>query len=158
MPYAHGSRLLRGFVPRGPHSRPRPAGSAPCAGRNARGRGAKHRRRIVDGMSASKTVDTHCPYCALQCGMGLRPGSGGIPEVVERDFPVNRGALCGKGRTAPAVLSPTARLTGPLVRDRASGRLEPATWEDALDRVAEGLLRVRAAHGPDAVGVFGGGG
>ncbi|MFF7211425.1 molybdopterin oxidoreductase family protein [Streptomyces sp. NPDC008238] len=115
-------------------------------------------------MSASPggTVDTHCPYCALQCGMGLRPaagdGDGRVPDVVERDFPVNRGALCGKGRTAPAVLAPSARLTGPLVRDPASGRLEPASWEHALDRVAQGLRRVRAAHGPDAVGVFGGGG
>lgn len=45
---------------------------------------------------------THCPYCSLQCGMNLRPVTGGpVVEVVERtDFPVNRGALCGKGRTA----------------------------------------------------------
>ncbi|GAB2806648.1 molybdopterin oxidoreductase family protein [Streptomyces daliensis] len=116
------------------------------------------------------TTDTHCPYCALQCGMALRPtvgaGSGGAPtpvaevvEVVERPaFPVNRGALCGKGRTAPDVLSPSARLTTPLLRDPATGRLEPAGWEEALDRVAARLAGTRAAHGPDAVGVFGGGG
>ncbi|MEU4683275.1 molybdopterin oxidoreductase family protein [Streptomyces xinghaiensis] len=103
-------------------------------------------------------VDTHCPYCALQCGMGLRPGGpGAVPEVVEREaFPVNRGALCGKGRTAAAVLDPRLRLTGPLVR--RDGELVPADWDEALDRAAEGLLRTRAAHGPDAVGVFGGGG
>ncbi|KJY28514.1 hypothetical protein VR46_37955, partial [Streptomyces sp. NRRL S-444] len=61
---------------------------------------------------------THCPYCALQCGMNLRPEPGGASVVVEEreDFPVNRGALCGKGRTAPAVLSSRVRLTGPLVR------------------------------------------
>ncbi len=48
---------------------------------------------------------THCPYCALQCGMNLTPAPDGTVEVSERaDFPVNRGALCGKGRTAPAVL------------------------------------------------------
>ncbi|MFD7079907.1 molybdopterin oxidoreductase family protein [Streptomyces sp. NPDC059918] len=103
---------------------------------------------------------THCPYCALQCGMNLRPEPGGAGVVVEgrADFPVNRGALCGKGRTAPAVLSSRVRLTGPLVRTHATGRLEPATWEEALDAVAEGLARTGRAHGPDAVGVFGGGG
>ncbi|WP_030862623.1 molybdopterin oxidoreductase family protein [Streptomyces sp. NRRL F-2747] len=103
---------------------------------------------------------THCPYCALQCGMNLRPEPGGASVVVEEraDFPVNRGALCGKGRTAPAVLSSRVRLTGPLVRTHATGRLEPATWEEALDAVAEGLARTGRAHGPDAVGVFGGGG
>ncbi|MFD9371120.1 molybdopterin oxidoreductase family protein [Streptomyces sp. NPDC060020] len=102
---------------------------------------------------------THCPYCALQCGMNLRPADGGAGVTVEErtDFPVNRGALCGKGRTAPAVLSSRVRLTGPLVRTHA-GRLEPATWEEALDAVAEGLARTGRAYGPDAVGVFGGGG
>ncbi|MFD4240686.1 molybdopterin oxidoreductase family protein [Streptomyces sp. NPDC058525] len=102
---------------------------------------------------------THCPYCALQCGMNLRPEPGGEGVTVEEraDFPVNRGALCGKGRTAPAVLSSRVRLTGPLVRTHA-GRLEPATWEEALDAVAEGLARTGRAYGPDAVGVFGGGG
>ncbi|WP_138898946.1 molybdopterin oxidoreductase family protein, partial [Streptomyces chryseus] len=73
-------------------------------------------------------------------------------------FPVNRGALCGKGRTAPAVLSSRVRLTEPLVRRPATGRLEPATWEEALAKIAEGLGRTREVYGRDAVGVFGGGG
>ncbi|MFE4047976.1 molybdopterin oxidoreductase family protein [Streptomyces sp. YIM B13518] len=102
---------------------------------------------------------THCPYCALQCGMNLTPAPDGrAVEVSERaDFPVNRGALCGKGRTAPAVLSSSVRLTSPLVRSE-EGALAPASWEEALERVAEGLGRTRAEHGADAVGVFGGGG
>lgn len=103
---------------------------------------------------------THCPYCALQCGMSLRPVSGGaVAEVVERTgFPVNRGALCGKGRSAPAVLRQGVRLTSPLVRRRPGGALEEAGWDEALGRIAEGLGGVRAAYGADAVGVFGGGG
>ncbi|GGR75132.1 hypothetical protein GCM10010252_11930 [Streptomyces aureoverticillatus] len=112
------------------------------------------------GTLASDTAatPTHCPYCALQCGMGLVRGPGGV-EVVERPaFPVNGGALCGKGRTAPAVLSSRVRLTGPLVRSAVSGELEPAGWDEALDRVADGLARTRAAYGADACGVFGGGG
>ncbi|CAM5275179.1 molybdopterin oxidoreductase family protein [Streptomyces griseorubiginosus] len=100
---------------------------------------------------------THCPYCALQCGMNLTPAPDGTVEVGERaDFPVNRGALCGKGRTAPAVLSSRVRLTSPLVR--TGGTLVPATWDEALDRIAGGLARTRSEHGPDACGVFGGGG
>ncbi|MFI2423161.1 molybdopterin oxidoreductase family protein [Streptomyces sp. NPDC018955] len=102
---------------------------------------------------------THCPYCALQCGMNLTQApDGSAVEVSERaDFPVNRGALCGKGRTAPAVLSSSVRLTSPLVRSEG-GALVPASWEEALARVAEGLGRTRAEYGADAVGVFGGGG
>ncbi|AVV42735.1 nitrite reductase [Streptomyces sp. P3] len=103
------------------------------------------------------STPTHCPYCALQCGMALSPLPAGGVEVVERTgFPVNRGALCGKGRTAAAVLAPGVRLTSPLVR--SGGSLVPASWDEALDRIAGELGRVRAAHGPDALGVFGGGG
>ncbi|MER5182199.1 molybdopterin oxidoreductase family protein [Streptomyces sp. NPDC002896] len=108
---------------------------------------------------APTLTPTHCPYCSLQCGMNLSANEGGGVEVVERtEFPVNRGALCGKGRTAPALLSSRVRLTEPLVRRPATGELEPATWEEALDRIAEGLTRTRTEHGPDACGVFGGGG
>ncbi|MGW0712891.1 molybdopterin oxidoreductase family protein [Streptomyces sp. NPDC002643] len=111
----------------------------------------------------TSATPTHCPYCALQCGMNLTPAAAGDDSVVvlsERaDFPVNRGALCGKGRTAPAVLSSRVRLTTPLVRRGGKGGvLEPASWDEALDRIAEGLRRTRTEHGPDAVGVFGGGG
>ncbi|MFI7391863.1 molybdopterin oxidoreductase family protein [Streptomyces tendae] len=104
------------------------------------------------------TTPTHCPYCALQCGMNLTPVEGGTVEVSERaDFPVNRGALCGKGRAAAAVLAPGARLTSPLVRS-GDGALVPAGWEEALDRIAGNLERTRARYGADALGVFGGGG
>ncbi|MGW1326201.1 molybdopterin oxidoreductase family protein [Streptomyces antibioticus] len=103
------------------------------------------------------STPTHCPYCALQCGMALSPLPTGGVEVVERaDFPVNRGALCGKGRTAPAVLSSRVRLTSPLVR--SGGALVPAGWDEALDLIAGRLAGIRDAHGPDALGVFGGGG
>ncbi|WP_151481311.1 molybdopterin oxidoreductase family protein [Streptomyces albicerus] len=108
----------------------------------------------------TSVTPTHCPYCALQCGMNLTPasdGSGSVVDVTERsDFPVNRGALCGKGRTAPALLSSQVRLTSPLIR--SDGVLRPATWDEALDRIAEELSRTRTEHGPDACGVFGGGG
>ncbi|MER6333510.1 molybdopterin oxidoreductase family protein [Streptomyces sp. NPDC001034] len=110
--------------------------------------------------TTTSAVDTHCPYCALQCGMRLARTGGpdGAPvDVLERPaFPVNRGALCGKGRTAAQLLAPGARLTAPLVRD--AGGLREATWEEALDRVAAGLADAGRRHGRDAAGVFGGGG
>ena len=107
--------------------------------------------------AAPAPVHSHCPYCALQCGMTLLPRPDGAVEVTGReDFPVNRGALCGKGASAAEVLSGRVRLTEPLVR--RDGRLEPAGWDEALDAVAAGLERATAAHGRDAVAVFGGGG
>ncbi|MEU8049341.1 molybdopterin oxidoreductase family protein [Micromonospora haikouensis] len=100
---------------------------------------------------------THCPYCALQCGMTLRE-TGGRVEVLPRDFPTNRGGLCQKGWTAAELLDHPDRLTTPLVRDAGTGQLRPASWVEAMERVAGGVRAVQDRHGRDAVAVFGGGG
>jgi assimilatory nitrate reductase catalytic subunit len=87
-------------------------------------------------------------------------GSAAQPvEIVERpDFPVNRGALCGKGHSAAAVLAPGVRITTPLVRDEKGGPLREAGWDEALDKVAAAFRTTGSRYGRDAVGVFGGGG
>ena len=103
-------------------------------------------------------VATHCPYCALQCGQALTPTPGErLPVTVSgRDFPTNRGGLCAKGWTSAEVLVVPDRLTTPQVR--IDGELRDATWDEALDLIADRLTDIRAAHGADAVAVFGGGG
>ncbi|QIZ38296.1 molybdopterin oxidoreductase family protein [Saccharopolyspora sp. ASAGF58] len=102
-----------------------------------------------------RTVATHCPYCALQCGTQLTRERRGV-SVRPTDFPVNRGGLCQKGWTAPALLDVPDRLRHPLVR--RGGELTPVDWDTALGTIAAGIDRIRREHGPDAVGVFGGGG
>ncbi|WP_433313155.1 molybdopterin oxidoreductase family protein [Micromonospora sp. CA-269861] len=104
-----------------------------------------------------REVATHCPYCALQCGMTLRDDDAGV-TVHPRQFPTNRGGLCQKGWTAAELLDHPERLTTPLVRDPATGALQPASWDTALDRVVAGLRAVQNDAGRDAVAVFGGGG
>ncbi|MFL5804870.1 MAG: hypothetical protein ACJ8CR_24390, partial [Roseiflexaceae bacterium] len=67
-------------------------------------------------MSLVASTATHCPYCALQCGMYLIDGERG-PTVAPRDFPTNRGGLCQKGWTAANLLAHPERLTTPLMCD-----------------------------------------
>jgi assimilatory nitrate reductase catalytic subunit len=74
------------------------------------------------------------------------------------EFPVNEGALCRKGWTAAGLRGNRERLTSPLVRDRATGELRTASWDEALDLVAAQLSALRDAQGADSVAVFGGGG
>ncbi|MFC8849294.1 MULTISPECIES: molybdopterin oxidoreductase family protein [unclassified Micromonospora] len=100
---------------------------------------------------------THCPYCALQCGMTLRETDGRV-EVLPRQFPTNRGGLCQKGWTAAELLDHPDRLTTPLVRDAGTGQLRPASWAEAMERIVGGVRAVQDRHGRDAVAVFGGGG
>jgi assimilatory nitrate reductase catalytic subunit len=84
--------------------------------------------------------------------MSLTPAAGPVPvSIVENP---DHG-LCIKGWTAAELLRSDRRLNTPLVRD---GSLRPASWPEALDRVASGIRRVQERHGGDAVAVFGGGG
>jgi len=66
--------------------------------------------------------------------------------------------LCQKGWTAAELLEHPDRLRTPLVREGRDAPLRPASWEEALDRVAAGILRCQERYGRPAVGVFGGGG
>ncbi|MEP6480687.1 MAG: molybdopterin oxidoreductase family protein [Rhodoglobus sp.] len=102
---------------------------------------------------------THCPYCALQCAMTVSPvATGPAPvEIAGRDFPTNRGGLCKKGWTAAELLDSPERIVEPMIRE-ANGDFRAASWKEALDLVADRLRVMRAEHGPDSVGVFGGGG
>ncbi|PVG84574.1 nitrite reductase [Nocardioides gansuensis] len=102
-------------------------------------------------------IETHCPYCSLQCGMRLSGRR--TPEVQEwAEFPVNKGAMCRKGWNAAGLYGGRERLTTPLLRDRATGEWSPASWDQALDVIAERIAAIQAERGPDSIAIFGGGG
>jgi assimilatory nitrate reductase catalytic subunit len=107
------------------------------------------------------TTDTHCPYCALQCGITLDPSPGAEarePVLLSgQDFETNRGALCRKGYSAGNLLNHPERISTPL-RRRTDGGFDPVSWEDALDEIAQQATSIRTQHGADAVAVFGAGG
>jgi assimilatory nitrate reductase catalytic subunit len=108
-------------------------------------------------MSESAPTATHCPYCALQCGMHIATAVG-RPVVAARMFPTNRGGLCQKGWTATELLGHPERLTTPLMREHKGDDLRPVSWEAALGRIVGELRALQAGYGRDAVAVFGGGG
>jgi assimilatory nitrate reductase catalytic subunit len=105
------------------------------------------------------TTQTHCPYCAFQCGLSVTT-SGTASERLhvagDATFPVNRGQVCIKGLTSGELIDHPARLRTPLLRG-ADGRLSPTSWEAALDFVARRLLEIRREHGAPAVAAFGSG-
>jgi assimilatory nitrate reductase catalytic subunit len=103
-------------------------------------------------MATPAVVDTHCPYCALQCAQSLHTGADGSITAAGRDFPTNKGGMCQKGWTSPTLLRAGDRLTTPLLHG------VPVSWDTALSFVATRLADLRATHGADTVAVFGGGG
>ncbi len=63
----------------------------------------------------------------------------------------NRGWLCVKGRFGFEFINSGDRLTHPLIRREKGGQFEKATWDEALDYVAERLTGIKEKNGPDAL-------
>lgn len=107
---------------------------------------------------ADSLVPTHCAFCGVQCAMYLRVDRNGQVSGVEpRDFPHNRGSLCPKGVVAYQQVGHPDRLRHPLMRRGGrGGKLERATWDEALDFIVARWKEIQSAHGRDAIAVYSG--
>lgn len=65
------------------------------------------------------------------------------------DSPVNGRLLCVKGRFGFDYIHSPHRLTTPLIRK--NGKLEPSSWNEALNLVANRFKTILTDHGPDAL-------
>ena len=102
-------------------------------------------------------VPTHCCFCGVQCGMYLKVADGKVIGVEARDFPHNRGSLCPKGVVAYQQVEHPDRLRTPLIRRGGKGgRLEPASWDEALDYIVSRWKQIQDEHGRDAVAIYSG--
>jgi predicted molibdopterin-dependent oxidoreductase YjgC len=111
------------------------------------------RKALTRKETPGETVRTRtiCPYCGVGCSIDILTRDGTMVAVQPAmDGPANEGALCVKGQYAWDFVQHQDRLTTPLVRNEA-GALVPATWDEALDRAAEGFRRVAAQHGPETI-------
>ncbi len=98
-------------------------------------------------------VTTTCPYCGCGCQITLHVRGGRVLEVSgSPGRGATRGLLCVKGRFGFDFLNREDRLHHPLIR--RNGELTPATWEEALEYVAERLSEIKEEHGADAIGVL----
>jgi assimilatory nitrate reductase catalytic subunit len=88
---------------------------------------------------------TTCPYCGVGCGLVVA-AEGALSG--DPDHPANRGRLCSKG----AALGDTLATDGRLLYPQIGGR--NASWDEALDLIAENFKRTIADHGPDAVALY----
>jgi formate dehydrogenase major subunit len=66
------------------------------------------------------------------------------------DAEVNQGHTCLKGRFAFSFYNHPDRIRTPLIRK--NGILEPASWEETYDFIAEKLSGIKQQYGPDAIG------
>ncbi|HEY9107243.1 MAG TPA: molybdopterin-dependent oxidoreductase, partial [Roseateles sp.] len=100
-----------------------------------------------------------CPYCGVGCGVVIEHDGAQITGVRgDPDHPANFGRLCTKGTnlhlTATPVVIQQQRLREPQKRAARGATPEAITWEQANREIADRLLAIRAAHGPESIGVY----
>jgi formate dehydrogenase major subunit len=112
------------------------------------------KEQIVPMVSETiEKVRTTCPYCGTGCQLDLKVKGNTLMEVTANSEVLpNYGDLCVKGRFAHAFLSHPDRLTTPLLRRQKGGFLEPVSWNEALDFIADNFRTILADKGPDAFG------
>lgn len=102
----------------------------------------------MHSLNAPQTTRSTCPYCGVGCGVAVSVATDGITLCGDQQHPANLGRLCSKGAALADTLDHEGRLLHPLVNGQR------ASWDEALDRVANGFKNIIAEHGPDAVAFY----
>src|SRR6266702_484869 len=116
-----------------------------------------------------RTVDSVCPYCGVGCQLTYQIKNDTIVAVTGKNGPANENRLCVKGRFGFDYVNNPQRLLKPMIRKDGVPKvphefIDPsnpwthfreATWEEALDRAAGGLKKIRDRDGSDALAGFG---
>ncbi len=100
-------------------------------------------------------VKSVCRYCGTGCGVLVGVQKGKVVAVKGDKDNHNNGLLCMKSMLLPQVVHTPDRLLYPLVRK--DGKLQRASWDDAMALVAGKFQEVIEKHGPDAVAFYGSG-
>ena len=96
--------------------------------------------------SADEIKTTTCYMCACRCGIRVHLKDGRVRYIDgNRDHPVNKGVLCGKGSAGIMQHYSPARLRAPLLRvgPRGSGEFKEIGWDEAMALAAQWLGEVR---------------
>jgi len=116
-----------------------------------------------------REVASVCPYCGVGCQVTYHIKDDKLTHVSGRNGPANQNRLCVKGRFGFDYVHHPHRLTQPLIRREGVRKhahdtvdpanpwthFRPASWEEALDRAASGLKRIRDRDGSRALAGFG---
>jgi len=116
-----------------------------------------------------REVNSVCPYCGVGCQLTYHIKNNKLLYVTGRDGPANQNRLCVKGRFGFDYVSNPQRLTKPMIRKDGVPKvpheaIDPSnpwthfrevTWEEAFDRAAAGLKKIRDRDGSGALAGFG---
>lgn len=96
-----------------------------------------------------RRTKTVCTYCGVGCSFDIWTRDRQILKVEPSEGPANGISTCVKGKFGWDFVNSPDRLTAPRIRE--SGKFREATWDEALNLVAQRLAEIKAKNGPDAL-------
>src|ERR1700733_13880903 len=99
-----------------------------------------------------RRTKTVCTYCGVGCSFDVWTKDRHILKIEPFDGPANGISTCVKGKFGWDYTNHADRLRKPLIREGDGFR--EASWDEALALVGKRLSEIKAAHGPDAIGVI----
>ena len=124
--------------------------------------------QVGDSADFDSETDSVCPFCGVGCQISLKVKDGKVKFVEGINGPANEGRLCVKGRFGFDYIHHDHRLTKPLIRrDDAPEKglnVDPgnfkeffreASWDEALDFAAKGMLDLKSDKGGASIAGFG---
>jgi formate dehydrogenase major subunit len=101
-------------------------------------------------VAVDKKVRTVCTYCGVGCNLEVSVVNDKVKSIqAPYDAEVNQGHTCLKGRFAFSFYNHPDRIKTPLIRK--NGVLTPATWDEAMNFIADKLTNIKNTFGPDAI-------
>ncbi len=104
-------------------------------------------------LAPASTARSICGFCSTGCSLQIHLDATGqaINLTPDKVYPVNLGMACPKGWEALTPLAASDRATAPLLRNPATGKLEPVDWPTALRAFVDNFQGIQARHGKPAL-------
>lgn len=102
-------------------------------------------------------IPTTCEMCFWRCGVIAKVVNG---KVVKLDgnhlHPNSRGKLCARGHGGIGLLYDPDRLKTPLINtgSRGEAKFKKASWDEALNFVAERMLKIKQNYGAESIALL----
>lgn len=107
---------------------------------------------------SEETVKTHfraCHLCEAICGLEIKTQGNEVLSIKgDNADPFSTGHLCPKAMALKDLHEDTDRLRAPV--KKVDGQWQTISWEQALDEVAENIVKLQTEYGNDVVGVYAG--
>lgn len=106
------------------------------------------------GMAAYQVKYSADCMCPSECGLEFWVKDGKVQKIYGNPHvPFNDGIVCAKGASGMQLIYSPNRLKYPMIRtgERGEGKFKRVTWSEAIEYIADKLVKIKKEYGPEAI-------